>query len=712
MREKARLARAFLLQENTNAVVWRYPYDSPMQLTSPLRDVLATTPYFLTTLEKAGIRTLGDLLLYFPRAYEDRSVLRSLARANLKDTVTVQGILVDKDNVRTKRGYKLLKALFRDEEGNEAEVVWFNQPHLMNMLTLGKPIILSGKLKYEQRLLSFQSPNFEYVVPGQSLVHFGGITPIYPEIDRISTEWLRKKIHEVAHGALLFAETLPAQILQERGLMSRGEAIRELHLPSSRERLAAARYRLGFEEMFLLQLAGVRRKLVFQRDAAKSAPAIPLNAQVMKNFVEGLPFSLTDDQRLVTYQILRDMERDVPMQRLVEGDVGSGKTLVAVLCAYHAMRQGQVQTALMAPTEVLARQHYKNVTTLLEPHGIRVGLLVGSLKKKEKEEMAQSLARGEIDVIVGTHALIQDHVVFHRLGLAIIDEQHRFGVEQRRTLAQHGFPHVLHMTATPIPRTLALTMYGDQDISLIREMPKGRKPIITRLVNPQDRQKMYYFIEDQVRKGRQAFVICPLIEESEKLEDVRAVTKEYAFLQEHIFPTLRVGLLHGKMKAEDKERIMREFRAREFDILVSTSVIEVGVDIPNATTMVIEGAERFGLSQLHQFRGRVGRGEAQSYCFLATEKSQAHQSQRLKAMEKHADGFRLSEIDLELRGPGEVYGLRQSGVPDLRVASLLDLDLIVEARAEAEELLEKDLDLATMPELRRLIDGESTYIPE
>ncbi|PIV90461.1 DNA helicase RecG [Candidatus Gracilibacteria bacterium CG17_big_fil_post_rev_8_21_14_2_50_48_13] len=683
-----------------------------MKLGTPLRDVLATTPYFLKTLEKAGLSTLEDLLLYFPRTYEDRSIQKSLARANLKDTVTVQGILVDKDNIRTKRGYKLLKALFRDEEGNEAEVVWFNQPHLMNMLTLGKSIILSGKLKYEQRMLSFQSPTFEYFVPGQSLVHFGGITPIYPEIDRISTEWLRKKMHDVAHHALLFEETLPEEVRKSRGLMGRGEAIRELHMPTSREQLERARYRLGFEELFLLQLAGVRRKLSFQRDAAKCAPAIPLDAEIMKEFVEQLPFQLTDHQRLVTYQILRDMERDVPMQRLVEGDVGSGKTLVAVLCAYHAIRKGGVQAAIMAPTEVLASQHYKSITALLAPWGLNVQYLAGSLTKKEKETTALGLAQGTVDVVIGTHALIQEYVQFHRLGLVVIDEQHRFGVEQRRTLAQHGFPHVLHMTATPIPRTLALTMYGDQDISLISEMPKGRKTIITRLVNPQDRQKMYYFLEDQVRKGRQAFVICPLIDESEKLEDVRAVTKEYAFLQEHIFPELKIGLLHGKMKAEEKEQIMTSFKDRKFDILVSTSVIEVGVDIPNASTIVIEGAERFGLSQLHQFRGRVGRGEAQSYCFLATDSSQKGQSQRLKAMEKYADGFRLSEIDLELRGPGEVYGIRQSGVPDLRVASLTDLPLIVEARELAEEILEKDLDLNTMPVLKRLIDGDTSYIPE
>lgn len=683
-----------------------------MHLTTPLRDALATTPYFIKTLEKAGLRTVGDLLQYFPRAYEDRSITDSLAKANLRHVVTVEGILTDVENVRTKRGFKLLKAQFRDGAGNEAEVVWFNQPHLVNMLTLGKPIVLSGRVKYEQRRLSFQSPAFEYHVPGQPLVHFGGITPVYPEIERINTEWLRKKMYDIAPAITELKETLPEELRLERGLISREAAVRELHLPTSSASLERARRRLGFEELFLLQLAGVRRKLLFQRDAAQFAPAIPLNVETMKAFVEKLPFQLTDHQRIVTYQILRDMEKSVPMQRLLEGDVGSGKTLVAVLCAYHAIREGGVQAALMAPTEVLASQHYKSVTALLAPWGLNVQYLAGSLTKKEKETVAMGLAQGTIDLVIGTHALIQDYVQFHRLGLVIIDEQHRFGVEQRRTLANQGYPHVLHMTATPIPRTLALTMYGDQDISVISEMPKGRQPITTRLVNPPERQKMYYFIEDQVRKGRQAFIICPLIEESEKLEDVKAVTKEYAFLQEHIFQDLRLALLHGRMKAEEKEQIMTDFKDRKYDILVSTSVIEVGVDVPNATTIVIEGAERFGLSQLHQFRGRVGRGEARSYCFLATAKSQAHQTDRLRAMEKYHDGFKLSEIDLEIRGPGEVYGLRQSGVPDLRMARLTDLPLILEAREAAEEILEKDLDLATMPALRQLIDMDTSYTLE
>lgn len=683
-----------------------------MHLSTPLRDVLSTTPYFLKTLEKAGISTIEDLLLYFPRAYEDRTVLKSLAQANVRDVVTVEGILTDKDHVRTKRGYKLLKAQFRDAEGNEAEVVWFNQPHLMNMLSLGKPIVLSGKVKYERRELSFQSPTFEYHVPGQPMVHFGGITPIYPEIDKVSTDWLRRKMHEIVGVTKELAETLPEDIRQERGLIGRAEAVRELHAPTSREQLTAAKRRLAFEELFLLQLAGVRRKLLFQREAAQFAPAIPLQAETMKTFVEQLPFQLTDHQRIVTYQVLRDMEKSVPMQRLLEGDVGSGKTLVAVLCAYHAIKEGGVQVALMAPTEVLASQHYKSITKMLAPHGMNVQFLSGSLKKKEKEEVARGLAQGTVDLVIGTHALIQDYVQFHKLGLVVIDEQHRFGVEQRRLLANQGYPHVLHMTATPIPRTLALTMYGDQDISIISQMPMGRKKIHTRVVNPQDRAQMYSWIESEVAKGYQVFVICPLIEESEKLEEVKAVTKEYAFLQEHIFPNLKINLLHGKMKAEEKEQIMMDFREKKFDILVSTSVIEVGVDIPNATTIVIEGAERFGLSQLHQFRGRVGRGQTQSYCFLATAKSQAHQTQRLRAMEKHHDGFTLSEIDLEIRGPGEVYGIRQSGVPDLRMARLTDLPLIMEARETAEEILEKDLDLVSMPALRKLVDMDSTYAQE
>ncbi len=657
-------------------------------LKTPLKDILRTNSHYIQLLAANGLNTVADLVMYFPRAYEDRSTFRTLAEVNIKETNNIRGKLYDIDRVTTKNGHKLVKARFIDEKGGEAEVVWFNQTHLASTLKEHTPLVISGKPKFEYGRLSFLSPKYEYPNRDGHFTIFGRIIPIYPEIDKLSSDWFFKKVAEVRKDIFSIKEVLPWEVLNRKQLMPRKDAILELHFPTTSERLEAARRRMSFEEMYSLQYKSLARKIAYQQQAEQQSPAVPLDVEIVKEILTALPFTLTDQQKIATFQILKDMEKTVPMQRLLEGDVGSGKTVVATIAAIHAIKKAGVQVAIMAPTEILATQHFRTIAPLAASWGINVQFLAGSLSKKEKEDIALAAASGRVDLLIGTHALIQDQVAFHKLGLVVIDEQHRFGVEQRRTLISHGFPHVLHMTATPIPRTLALTIYGDQDLTIISELPKGRKPIVTRIVQPHDRQKMYTFMEDKIEKGRQVFVICPLIEESEKLEEVRAATKEYEFLSKHIFPKRRVTLLHGKMKASEKDTIMKDFKDHKYDVLVSTSVIEVGIDVPNASIIMIEGAERFGLSQLHQFRGRVGRGEHQSYCFLATDKAYAEHAQRLRAMEKHADGFHLAEIDLELRGPGEVYGVKQSGIPNLRMASYMDLDLIMEAREEAEKVLE------------------------
>lgn len=673
-------------------------------LHTPLKDVLSTTAFHLKTLAGAGIETVRDLLLYFPRTYEDRSVFRTLSEIDIKEINTVRGHIGKINNITTKNRYKLVKADFLDSDGTLAELVWFNQTYLSRTLKEGMEVIVSGKAKYEFNKISFLAPQVEIIQEGKAPVHSGRIIPVYAEIDKLSTDWFRTKLQQLIKHMDEFSEFLPEEIIKEKNLIDRRIALREVHFPTSSALLERARTRLAFEELFLLQLRGLQKKFLLQKDAGEKGNVIALDAAFIKEFLDTLPFQLTDHQKIAAYQILQDMEKPYPMHRLLEGDVGSGKTIVSALVALHTIKKGGLQVALMAPTEVLALQHYQKLAVHLARWNVNTQYLAGSVTQSQKDEIYQGIRAGTVDFVIGTHALIQKDVEFPKLGLAIIDEQHRFGVGQRDILASHGYPHVLHMTATPIPRTLALTIYGDQDLSIINQMPAGRKPIQTRIVQPHQKQHMYSWIQSEIEKGYQVFVICPLVEESEKLEDVKAATAEYAFLQEHIFPNLKLALLHGRMKAEEKEQIMQDFKEKKYHILVSTSVIEVGIDIPNATVIVIEGAERFGLSQLHQFRGRVGRSEMQSYCFLSTEKTHAVQIERLKAMVKHNDGFKLAEIDLELRGPGEVYGIRQSGIPDLKMANLMDVDAIIEAREAAEELLKKDLTLEKYPVLKALLE--------
>jgi ATP-dependent DNA helicase RecG len=644
-----------------------------------------------------GIKTVRDFLLYFPRTYNDSSEFTKIIDIIPNEVNTIKGKLSSLFNVRTKHGKKLTMGLFTDETGS-IEVLWFNQPHLVKMLPRKKDIILSGKVKFDGRKATLQSPSYEIVKEYEEQIHSGRIVPMYHETEGVSSKWIREKLKPlIDYWTELFEEYMPEEVLHEHDLIDFKTAIKNAHFPEDEKTLEQAKKRLAFDELFLLQLKVLQKKWHWQNIAREDAKVMETKSDVLKEVISKLPFELTTAQKRVTKEILTDLKKPFPMSRLIQGDVGSGKTIVAALAAINSVRNGY-QVAIMAPTEILAKQHYQTFVGTLADYGLNIQFISGSTTKKQKEEVIRQMKTGTVDIMIGTHSLIQDDIGFKNLGLAIIDEQHRFGVKQREILKSFGSPHLLSMTATPIPRTLAITVYGDQDLSIIDEMPKGRQTIITRVVPEEKRIDAYRWIEDQVKKGRQTFVICPLIDESDMLE-VKSVLKEYEFLSTHIFKDLKLGLLHGKLKQDEKDQIMKDFKDNKINILVSTSVVEVGIDVPNATIMLIEGAERFGLSQLHQFRGRVGRGAHQSYCFLFTNPLSEEGKTRMKAMEMYSSGFKLAEIDLKLRGPGEIYGIRQSGIPDLKMASLTDYETIEKARNSAQKIIDKDPLLKTYDKL-------------
>jgi ATP-dependent DNA helicase RecG len=675
-------------------------------LNKSLGNILRTTQKHLGRLELLGVKTVKDFLLYFPRTYNDTTEFTKIIDIRTDQVNVLKGQLQNLFNVRSKFGKKLTMAIFSDNSGT-IEVIWFNQPHLVKMLPRKKDIILMGKAKFSNGKVSLQSPTFEIIKPYEEQVHSGRIVPTYHETEGISSKWIREKLKPlVDEWTNLFEEYVPEEVLDEHDLIEYKEALKNAHFPSSPEALEKARERLAFDELFLLQLRVLQKKWYWQHSRSASEVSqdrkiIEIKSEIIKTFVNDLPFNLTNAQKRVSKEILEDLKKPYPMSRLIQGDVGSGKTIVAALTALNVIKNG-FQVAIMAPTEILAKQHYKTFIETLSKFGLNIQFIAGSSTKKQKEDVVRQMKTGTMDIVIGTHSLIQKGIMFKNLGLAIIDEQHRFGVKQREILKKQSSPHLLSMTATPIPRTLAITIFGDQDLSIIDEMPPGRQEIITKIVPEKKRIDAYRWIEDQVKKGRQTFVVCPLIDESDVLE-VKSVMTEYAFLKKDIFPSLNLGLLHGKLKQEEKDQIMGDFKDNKINILVSTSVIEVGIDIPNATIMLIEGAERFGLSQLHQFRGRVGRGEHQSYCFLFTGPLGEEGKTRMKAMEKHNDGFKLSEIDLEIRGPGEVYGVRQSGIPDLKMARLTDSKTIEKARKSAQEIINKDPLLKNYPKLAEKI---------
>ncbi len=663
-------------------------------LSTPLDGVLSTKKEYLLALKEMNIRTIEDLLLYFPRDYEVLSDSKLLLRVQDGEKVSLKGEIHGLKNIPTRnKKISLTKAHFYDLHGNEAELIWFNQPFIKGMIQEGISVTISGKVSIKYGKIQVANPRVEKV--GQVSVHTRGMVPVYPQHDVITSKWLREKIHPLLYLAKEFEEILPDEILEEEKLISKSEAIQQIHFPMNGKKLEKARDRLAYEELFLLQLNAVQKKQNWQNSRPADSPIheVKMDVNFVKNFFSTLPFEPTGAQKVAIYEILQDFEKPYPMIRLLEGDVGSGKTVVAAVALLNAVVHGY-QAAIMAPTEVLARQHMHSIVKFIEAYEIKfplsrpinIQLLVGSLKAKEKLQVQQGINEGLVHIVIGTHALIQDSIQFPKLGLAVIDEQHRFGVKQREALMKQGSPHILNMTATPIPRTLAMVAYGDHDLSVLNEMPPGRQPIITKVVAPEHRHQVNLFIADKINKGQQAYIICPLVEDSDKLE-VKSVTTEYDRLQK-VFPDFKIGLLHGRLKSEEKEWVMKKFKANEIQLLVSTSVIEVGVDVPNSSIMLIEGAERFGLSQLHQFRGRVGRGKDQSYCFLCTTTNGQGSYDRLRAMVDHTDGFKLAEIDLKLRGPGEVYGVRQSGIPDLKIAKLTNGVLVVRVRKAAESMIE------------------------
>jgi ATP-dependent DNA helicase RecG len=678
-------------------------------LKTPLRDILRTTSRHLNKLKDLGIKNAEELFRYFPRTYNDMSQTTKIVDLRTDQINVVKGIITNLYMQRTKYGKFLTKAVLTDDTGS-VEIVWFNQPHIKRMIANGSEVVLTGKLKFAFGKLTLQSPQIEMQKDEQ--IHSDRIVPVYHETEGISSKWLREKIKPLIDDwSAHFKEYLPFSIIEDQNLITYSEAIKNIHFPEDEESLKLAKERLAFDELFLLQLKALQKKWYWQQIASEEQKQIPQNINLIREFLGTLPFELTDAQKKVLYEILQDLEKPYPMSRLVQGDVGSGKTVVAAAAILQVIKAG-FQCALMAPTEILAKQHYLSITKDLKPYALNIQFVSGSTTEKQKKEIIKQMKSGTVDLIIGTHALIQEGIGFKKLGLAIVDEQHRFGVKQRSILKSFGSPHLLSLSATPIPRTLAMTIYGDQDLSIIDELPKGRQTIITRLIPEKKRIDAYRWIENQVNKGRQVFVVCPLIDESDTL-GVKSVKQEYLFLSEHIFKDFKIGLLHGKLKSNEKEEIMNQFAANQINILVSTSVVEVGIDVPNATIMMIEGSERFGLSQLHQFRGRVGRGEHQSYCFLFTNSESQETRQRLNAMVKYSSGFKLAEIDMQLRGAGEIYGVRQSGIPDLKMTNLTDSRTIEKARTEAIKIIEHDPKLIEYPKLKEKIEEyEDVYVKD
>jgi ATP-dependent DNA helicase RecG len=661
-----------------------YSAKRKVNLKSPVTALHGVGPRRSELLSRLGLHTIRDMLYFLPRRYDDYSRLKSINRLELGEKATVIARVRTADVYKTRAGRPLFKAVLSDGTGH-LEVTWFNQPFLANSIKPGQQIVISGQVDEYLGRTCFNSPEWEPL--RDELLHTKRIVPVYPLTEGISGKQLRRLMNRtVTYWARLLPDYVPISVLQSEGLLDLESAILEAHFPTSQEMLRRARQRLAFDELFVLQLALLR-----QRREWRSQPGQPVGVQadVLQAFLQGLPYQLTQAQHRALEQIIADLRSDKPMTRLLQGDVGSGKTVVAAAALALTACAG-AQAALMAPTEILAEQHYQTIRTLLRRTPgleLNVRLLTGSTTGQEREETYAGLEHGTTHVIIGTHVLIQEGVAFDRLALAVVDEQHRFGVRQRAALRQKGYnPHLLVMTATPIPRSLQLTVWGHMDVSVIDQMPPGRQPVTTRLILPTARERAYAFVRSQVERGRQAFVICPLVEESDKVEATAAV-EEYERLQQHIFPDLELGLLHGRMTGEEKETTMARFVRGELDILVATSVIEVGIDVPNATVMLIEGADRFGLAQLHQFRGRVGRGEHASYCLLVSDSSSERAQERLKAVEATNDGFVLASKDLEMRGPGEFLGTRQSGfseaVVSMELASLADVRLVARAREAA-----------------------------
>jgi ATP-dependent DNA helicase RecG len=666
--------------------------DAPAALDAPLTTISGIGPKSAKTLKKLGLQTLGDLLWHFPRRYDDYSQLETINRLWFGQEVTIMAN-VERVKVRPVRSGKLkvTEAVVSDGTGS-LRVTWFNQPWIARQLKPGQPVVLSSKVDQYLGHLVMTNPEWEPLETEQ--LHTNRIVPVYPLTAGVTAKWMRKVLHSVVRRlAPRVPDPIPKSVRTSADLIPLPQALEQVHFPDNWDSLRQAQHRLAFDEMFLLQLGVLGQKAAWE--GLETTP-LAVDQDWIDHFQSALPFTLTAAQQAALEDLRADLAHARPMNRLLEGDVGSGKTVIAAAGIGIAAENG-AQTALMAPTSILAEQHYDTLSALLpEATGIdpsQIRLLIGSTPESEKEQIRTALQDGGVQVVVGTHALLEDPVGFHKLGLAIIDEQHRFGVEQRAMLRSKGeAPNLLVMTATPIPRSLALTIYGDLDLSIIDELPPGRLPVKTRVLSPVNRSRAYSFIEGQLEQGHQAFIIYPLVEGSEKVQ-AKAAVDEHEVLQKRVFFNYKVGLLHGRMKPDEKDEVMAAFRSGDVDVLVSTSVVEVGVDVPNATVVLIEGANRFGLSQLHQFRGRVGRSKYESYCLLIPDTDEDVDNERLKAMEATTDGFELAERDLEQRGPGDFFGTRQSGFAEIHMAQLSDVRLIEKARKQARALFERDPEL-------------------
>jgi len=668
-----------------------------MQLDAPVASVKGVGPKTAEQFAAAGLQTVHDLVYFFPRAYEDFSQLTTIAAIH-PGNVTIRGHFEDIRTKRVRRSMTITEATLVDVTGKVA-VVWFNQSYRVQQISSSKEFLVSGEFGLQRNKYQIMSPSVE-AVDGDG-ISVGRIVPVYRQVAGLKTQVVRKILVELKPYILALDETLPDEIVHAEKLMTHADAVYAVHFPKDAAKLNGAKERLGFEELLALMTASL-----LNREANDSLQShnILFNANDAKAFVSKLPFTLTTAQRVAAWESIQNLGSDKPMNRLLQGDVGSGKTVVAGLVAYIAS-QGGFQTAFMAPTELLASQHAETLQKLLAPFEVSVALLTGSVKGKARRELSEHIANGDVEVVVGTHALFQDTVTFHNLGFVVIDEQHRFGVEQRQKLLAKSskMPHLLAMTATPIPRSLQLTIYGELDISILNEKPANRLPIETEIISPNSRAQMYEKVEHEIEAGHQVYVICPRIEEG--IDEQKSVEAEIKRLRQGPFRHRQIGLLHGRLSPVDKQLAMLEFASGKTDILVSTTVVEVGVDVPNATIIIIEGADTFGLAQLHQLRGRVGRSELQSYCYLVPSTSQ-RPSRRLRELEKSNDGFYLAEKDLELRGPGEIYGRAQHGDLNLQMANIGDTKLTKRVGGAAQWLLKHQDELSRFP---RLVDEINRY---
>jgi ATP-dependent DNA helicase RecG len=740
-----------------------------------LADLPRMNVSYALRLKNMGLQKVRDLLFYFPTRYEDFSSIKNIKDLKIGEITTISGTIQSVRNLRTFR-YRTLTQAIIEQGGFFLRLVWFGQPYLIKILKPGEKINASGKVSGDKNGILMYHPSFEIISGKSSLSQTGRIVPVYPETKGVSSKWIRKKVNSLFYLAKNIPETLPQKTIKEYHLPKIDVAIQNIHFPSNSKSCEAAQKRFAFEKMLEIQLRILKDRQNLEKEKSK---ALKIHLNEVKKFIQKLPFALTQDQKRIVWEILQNTSKGAPMNRLIEGDVGSGKTIVAAIVAFNTALEKK-QVALMAPTEILARQHFESFIKLFSRENISLALLTSSEKiaidlgNKDPEIYSHTLKaintkdeglkkphqltneqdcvykkgvgiykiikEGKIDIVIGTHALIQEGLEFQDLALAIIDEQHRFGIKQRKALRVKSglgkIPHLLSLSATPIPRTLAIAFYGDLDISQLREMPLGRKKIITKIILPKDRQKAYEFLREKLKENQQAFVICPRIElggqenlkntgvfserpilrqvlTQQKLNlgsEIKAVKEEFENLSKNIFPEFKCAMLHGKMKPDEKNKIMQDFKSNKIQVLISTSIVEVGMDVPNATLMIIESAERFGLAQLHQIRGRVGRSEKQSFCFVFTNSIDKEALDRLEALVKSHSGFELAEYDLKLRGPGQFIGEKQSGLPDFAMSSLANLKMVNAAKKTAEEMLAQDPELKNYPQFREKMDSVSVSL--